>query len=274
MHTENIKINTIINKYKNHIKSKYVFFEMLHDLHTNVEFKTEFDYTKLFKTISNIYKDPKPLYNNDRYTPDPIRLPKDNKEWTENDVFVFGSNTEGRHGGGAAKVALDYYGAIYGQPYGLQGQSYGIVTKDLNIGLHSISYDDIEKQINDLIEFALQNKHLTFWVTKIGCGLGGYTINEIAPLFSNKIYPENIILPIEFVYPHYWCEYLYSPKLETFYHLSENHIIEICNKKDFEYCKKYPINKDYIFDKIAVDVVQSNKEDFDSIMYYILTKIK
>jgi len=101
-----------------------------------------------------------------------------------NHIFVFGSNTEGRHSKGAALYARQNHGAIYGQPKGLQGNSYAIVTKNLNpklgkYGYRSISLYDIQLQIGDLFVFALQNKHLTFFVSKIGTGNAGYTNKEI-----------------------------------------------------------------------------------------------
>lgn len=131
----------------------------------------------------------------------------------ENEIFVFGSNTQGRHGGGAAKLALDKFGAIYGQAFGLQGQSYAIVTTDLYNNC-VISKDHIYWQIISLYLFAKRNPKLTFYVTKIGCGLAGFTISEISAIFMdvkyyfnkntptyvplNRNIPTNIILPKEF----------------------------------------------------------------------------
>lgn len=111
------------------------------------------------------------------------------------EIFVFGSNTEGRHGKGAALTARLKYGAIYGQSSGLQGNSYAIITKDLSKGLRSVDLKFIEKQVKEFLEFAKNSEH-TFIVSKIGCGLGGYNPNEIAPFFKNS--PPNVILPNEF----------------------------------------------------------------------------
>ena len=46
-------------------------------------------------------------------------------------IFVFGSNPEGRHGSGSAKVARLQFGAIYGQGEGLQGNAYALPTTEL-----------------------------------------------------------------------------------------------------------------------------------------------
>lgn len=119
-----------------------------------------------------------------------------------NEIFVFGSNTEGRHGKGAALIAKKHFGAKYGQAKGLQGRSYAIITKDLSKGFKSIPLSVINEQILELYDFAKQNTHLTFYVTKIGCSLGGYRINDIAAQFNLEIQPENIILPKEFVEFH------------------------------------------------------------------------
>ena len=109
------------------------------------------------------------------------------------DVFVFGSNLAGRHGKGTALTARQHHGAIYGQGVGLQGSSYGIPTKSANLTvlpIHTIRYF-----VNQFIKFAVANPELKFNVTKIGCGLAGYTPAQIAPLFTKAIDVHNIILP-------------------------------------------------------------------------------
>ena len=85
-----------------------------------------------------------------------------------NEVFVFGSNRQGYHGGGAARVALDKFGAVWGKGIGLQGQSYAIPTMDGGV-------DSIKPYIDDFIEYARQHKELRFLVTRIGCGIAGYS---------------------------------------------------------------------------------------------------
>lgn len=88
-----------------------------------------------------------------RSTPDHIRSLKDNE------IFVFGSNLQGMHGGGAARVAVD---------------------------------------VEEFIQFAQQHPELTFLVTKIGCGIAGFTPQEIALLFAGAVEVENIHLPEDF----------------------------------------------------------------------------
>lgn len=129
------------------------------------------------------------------YTPDPI-----NPHWlTENDILVFGSNTEGRHGAGLARYALDYRGAMYGTAVGPQGYSYAIVTKNLAKGMRSVSLESIDNQIHTMLIYAEQHPELIFWVGKIGTKLAGFTIDEIKNMFTNKRIPDNVHLPIEFV---------------------------------------------------------------------------
>lgn len=108
-------------------------------------------------------------------------------------VFVFGSNLAGIHGAGAALYARNNHGAIYGQGIGLQGNSYGIPTKDRNI--KTLPLNVIEKHVNDFITFAKANYEMTFQITKIGCGLAGYKSSDIAPMFKDA--PTNCYLPEE-----------------------------------------------------------------------------
>lgn len=112
-----------------------------------------------------------------------------------NEVFVFGSNESGYHGGGAARLALDF-GAVYHKGVGLYGNTYAIPTKDFNV--ETLPLVSIKKYVDDFIEFAKNNPDKIFLVTKIGCGLAGYTVHDIAPLFVNAIGIENVVLPEEF----------------------------------------------------------------------------
>ena len=120
----------------------------------------------------------------------------------ENSIFVFGSNTEGKHGKGAAKIAKDKFGAIYGISYGLQGNSFGIVTKDLNKNNHpSISRLKIINQILSFYLFAQQNKNKNFYIayTADNKNLNGYTSIEMANMFALKVkIPDNIIFEENF----------------------------------------------------------------------------
>lgn len=130
---------------------------------------------------------------NREYTPENIT------ELPENGIFVFGSNTEGRHGRGAALTARLKFGAIYGKASKLQGRSYAIITKDLKKGLKSIPLLFIKFQLNDLCLFAEQNADKVFYVTKLGSSLAGYSIEEIKELFESlEQVPDNIILPKEY----------------------------------------------------------------------------
>jgi len=112
-------------------------------------------------------------------------------------VFVFGSNTQGRHGAGAAKVAHDCFGAVYGQSRGPQGQSYAIVTKNLRNGYRSISPEDIVMQIRILYDYARNHPDLNFKIAYRNVGntrsLNGYTGQEMMTMFlSAGELPDNI----------------------------------------------------------------------------------
>ncbi len=109
-------------------------------------------------------------------------------ELQPNEIFVFGSNLKGMHGGGAAYIAYRKFGAIMGQGVGLQGQSYGIPTMQGGV-------ETIRPYVDEFIEFAKKNQNLTFLVTRIGCGIAGFDDKDIAPLFEQAHDAENIILP-------------------------------------------------------------------------------
>ena len=110
------------------------------------------------------------------------------------EIFVFGSNLAGRHGKGAARVAYDRFGAIYGDFVGIQGNSYAIPTKDAKLKV--LSLDEIEAEVKAFCVFArISNRE--FWLTAIGCGLAGYHPKQIAPMFDilpNIDYPD-VFLP-------------------------------------------------------------------------------
>ncbi len=125
------------------------------------------------------------MYNR-AYTPERIM------ELKPNEIFVFGSNLAGAHGGGAARLAYNRFGAIMGQGVGLQGQSYAIPTMQGGV-------ETIKPYVDEFIEFARQHPEYHFLVTQIGCGIAGFIPMEIAPLFEDALDVENIILPKEFV---------------------------------------------------------------------------
>lgn len=104
------------------------------------------------------------------------------------EIFVFGSNLKGRHAGGAAYAAYRKFGAVMGQGVGLQGRSYAIPTMQGGV-------ETIRPYVDEFIDFARSHPELTFLVTRIGCGIAGFTDDEIAPLFKNAHDAENIVLP-------------------------------------------------------------------------------
>jgi len=125
-----------------------------------------------------------------KFTPDKITKLK------KNQVFVFGSNEAGIHGAGAAKLAREKFGAVNGVGFGLQGQTYAIPTKDLEI--RTLPLDNIEYYIYCFLVEAMEYPSTEFLLTKIGCGLAGYSENQIANLFKGKYIPENVTLPESF----------------------------------------------------------------------------
>ena len=125
------------------------------------------------------------MYNR-RYTPERV------SELRENEIFVFGSNLAGAHGGGAARLAFRQFGAVWGEGVGLHGRTYAIPTMQGGV-------DTIKPYVDDFIIFAKEHSELTFLVTRIGCGIAGFRDAEIAPLFADAKDVENVILPKEFV---------------------------------------------------------------------------
>lgn len=105
-----------------------------------------------------------------------------------NEIFVFGSNLAGMHGGGAARIARLHFGAVMGVGVGLQGQSYAIPTMQGGV-------DTIQPYVDEFIQYAINHPELHFLVTRIGCGIAGFSEDEIAPLFRQAISIDNISLP-------------------------------------------------------------------------------
>ncbi len=110
----------------------------------------------------------------------------------QNEIFVFGSNLDGMHGGGAAAVARKW-GAIWGQGVGLQGQTYAIPTMQGGT-------ETIKPFVDEFLLFAKSHRELKFLVTEIGCGIAGFTVEQIAPLFKFAVDEniENVYLPESF----------------------------------------------------------------------------
>ncbi len=125
------------------------------------------------------------LCNIMKYTPENItHLDRD-------EMFVFGSNLAGMHGGGAARTAMRLFGAKLGQGVGMQGQSYAIPTMQGGV-------ETIKPYVDDFIDLATEWDQTTFYVTRIGCGIAGFTDEEIAPLFDRAYDLYNVRLPESF----------------------------------------------------------------------------
>ena len=112
-------------------------------------------------------------------------------ELAPNEIFVFGSNLAGSHGGGAALLAHQKFGAVWGICAGLSGQTYGIPT--MHGGL-----EKIKPYVDQFIVFAHMHPELRFLVTEAGCGLAGFTVDEMAPLFKAAIPLTHVYLPKRF----------------------------------------------------------------------------
>lgn len=124
--------------------------------------------------------------------PSQLITPHQVRELRPGEIFVFGSNLAGAHGGGAAAVAVRKFGAQWGVGVGLQGQSYAIPTMQGGV-------ETIRPYVDQFIEFARSHPELTFLVTRIGCGIAGFTPQQIAPLFAGALGMANVALPKDFV---------------------------------------------------------------------------
>ncbi|MDE6300324.1 MAG: hypothetical protein K2M19_01230 [Muribaculaceae bacterium] len=118
------------------------------------------------------------------YTPDNIT------SLGPDEMFVFGSNAQGMHNGGAARTARRLFGAEMGVGEGPQGQSYAIPTMG--------TFDELRQAVERFTDLAREWDQTTFYVTKIGCGIAGYTPEQIAPLFADAYKLYNVRLPREF----------------------------------------------------------------------------
>ena len=172
-----------------------------------------------------------------QYTPENIT------ELKENEVFVFGSNLNGNHTGGAAYLAVEKFGAEMGNAEGIQGQSYAIPTLDKN--MERINLTDLEQSINRLYDYAEENPGKTFYMTKIGCGIAGYEVSDIATIVNCRDIPANIIIPEEFTHvsgfkgfdENMQCRGFQYEEGKTYH---EDGDIQAC-QSGFHYCK-YPLD--------------------------------
>jgi O-acetyl-ADP-ribose deacetylase (regulator of RNase III) len=123
--------------------------------------------------------------NEIRYTPGRIT------HLNENEVFVFGSNLGGMHGGGAARTAYENFGAVWGEGVGHFGKTYAIPTMQGGV-------ETIKPYVDEFIAYAAEHPELTFYVTRIGCGIAGFRDDEIAPLFKDCKNMDNVVLPRSF----------------------------------------------------------------------------
>ena len=122
----------------------------------------------------------------------PDFTPESITELKSDEVFLFGSNLAGMHGGGAAYIAFKQFGAVTGCGVGLRGQSYAIPTMQGGV-------ETIKPYVDDFIAFAKDHPELFFYVTRIGCGIAGFRDKEIASLFKEALVLENVCLPETFV---------------------------------------------------------------------------
>ena len=172
-----------------------------------------------------------------KYTPENIQ------ELKANEVFVFGSNLNGNHAGGAAYYALEKFGAEMGNAEGIQGQSYAIPTLDKN--MERINLTDLEQSIGRFYDYADEHPDLIFYLTKIGFGIAGYEVSDIATVVNCRDIPANVIIPEEFTHVPGFKGFDKNMQCRGFkyeegksYH--EDGEIQAC-QSGFHYCK-YPLD--------------------------------
>lgn len=184
------------------------------------------------------------------YTPENIT------ELQSNEVFVFGSNRNGNHMGGAAAVAYTKFGAEWGIGEGLMGKSYALPT--LNEGMEKVTEKELEDSFVKLLEFADQNRQMTFLVTKVGCGIAGWDVETVKKIFwqaAAKVSPDpdwagipsNVRIPKEF------CNEDKGRRIEQW-------------AQEVERCKKRELSTKEAIDFSGIcmneGAIDSNSEDF------------
>lgn len=125
--------------------------------------------------------------NFDKLTPELINELKDNE------IFVFGSNTKGLHAGGAAYYASKLFGAEWGVSEGITGRAYAIPT--CTPAIEKVSVQDLKLSVDRFIQYATENNNFNFLVTPIGCGIAGWSAEEVAPMFESAATLPNVSLP-------------------------------------------------------------------------------
>lgn len=156
--------------FARHRRSKDIYYEKMMHFHASMASDEDFFNEKAAA---------------DRVTPERV------DHLAPGQIFVFGSNLQGAHAGGAAAHAHARFGAVWGQGAGLQGKSYAIPTMQGGV-------DTIKPYVDEFIRFAAQHPEMTFLVTRIGCGIAGFHDEEIAPLFSAAAALPNVWLPARF----------------------------------------------------------------------------
>ncbi len=108
----------------------------------------------------------------------------------DNEIFVFGSNKQGAHGGGAARYAVEHFGAEWGVGEGLTGQCYALPTMEGDASFR--------QAVKDFFDCAKQHPQKHFLVTAVGCGIAGYSVEQVAPWFAHAVNHPNVYLPKSF----------------------------------------------------------------------------
>lgn len=123
--------------------------------------------------------------------------PENIQELKENQIFVFGSNMNGNHAGGAARLAVEKFGAIMGQAEGIQGQSYAIPTLDKD--MQKVTEEDLVVFLGNFGNYANEHPEKEFFLTAIGTGIAGFDASYMAYMVLRANLPDNVTLPKEFV---------------------------------------------------------------------------
>jgi hypothetical protein len=134
-----------------------------------------------------------------KYTPENITALE------QKEIFIFGSNSEGQHYGGAARVAHDMFFAEWGVGRGLTGLCYALptlyhpTTTSEPGAMLKLSLEELDLEFEYLFDCINRHPDYTFYLTKVGCGIAGFSIEEIKEIFKKHYKEEkNLIYPIEF----------------------------------------------------------------------------